>query len=109
MAQSENQFPGSWTESSVGQLCLVNPRSFLKPVDSDYLVSFVPMASVEARTGRIDLNQVRPYGEVSKGYTRFSEGDVLFAKITPCMENGKVAVARSLTPNPPIVGVRLGN
>ena len=44
----------------------------------------------------MDLSQVRPYGEVSKGYTRFSEGDVLFAKITPCMENGKIAIARGL-------------
>ena len=55
------------------------------------------MAAVGAKTGRIDLSQVRQYGGVSKGYTRFSEGDVLFAKITPCMENGKIAVARGLT------------
>ncbi len=55
------------------------------------------MAAVEARTGRIELSQVRLYGEVSKGYTRFSDGDVLFAKITPCMENGKIAIAKGLT------------
>ncbi len=55
------------------------------------------MAAVEAKTGRIDLRQVRTYGEVNKGYTRFSDGDVLFAKITPCMENGKIAVAKGLT------------
>ena len=47
-------------------------------------------------TGHIDLTQKRQYGEVRKGYTRFIEGDVLFAKITPCMENGKIAVARGL-------------
>jgi type I restriction enzyme S subunit len=55
------------------------------------------MAAVEAATGRVDASRVRPYSEVAKGYTRFSEGDVLFAKITPCMENGKIAVARGLT------------
>ena len=55
------------------------------------------MAAVEAGNGQIDVSQERPYREVSKGYTRFSEGDVLFAKITPCMENGKIAVARGLT------------
>ncbi len=33
---------------------------------------------------------------MKKGYTVFREGDVLFAKITPCMENGKMAVARGL-------------
>lgn len=60
------------------------------------MVSFIPMAAVEAVTGRMDTGQVRVYGEVKKGYTPFSEGDVLFAKITPCMENGKIAVARGL-------------
>jgi len=38
----------------------------------------------------------RKLGEVRKGFTHFAEGDVLFAKITPCMENGKGAVAREL-------------
>ena len=55
------------------------------------------MAAVEAGTGLMDASQVRRYSEVRKGYTRFSEGDVLFAKITPCMENGKIAIAKGLT------------
>ena len=55
------------------------------------------MAAVEAGTGLMDSSQVRKYSEVRKGYTRFSEGDVLFAKITPCMENGKIAIAKGLT------------
>ena len=55
------------------------------------------MAAVEAGTGLMDASQVRQYSEVRKGYTRFSEGDVLFAKITPCMENGKIAIAKGLT------------
>jgi type I restriction enzyme S subunit len=54
------------------------------------------MAAVEAITGRMDTSRLRAYGEVKKGYTPFSEGDVLFAKITPCMENGKIAVAKGL-------------
>ena len=97
MTPFQNGQPSGWSATTVGEISAVNPRSFLKPVDDHCLISFVPMAAVEARTGCIDLSQVRPYGEVSKGYTRFAEGDVLFAKITPCMENGKVAVARGLT------------
>ena len=57
------------------------------------------MAAVEAGTGRIDLSRTRLFADVRKGYTRFSEGDVLFAKITPCMENGKIALAKGLTNN----------
>ena len=97
MSTAKDALPTSWAIATIGGSCVVNPGSFLDPVGADYHVSFVPMAAVEARTGRIDLSRVRPYGEVSKGYTRFSEGDVLFAKITPCMENGKVAIAKGLT------------
>ena len=39
------------------------------------------------------------YGKVKKGFTYFENGDVLFAKITPCMENGKGAIAEGLTNN----------
>jgi type I restriction enzyme S subunit len=52
------------------------------------------MPAVSERTGEIETPQVRPFGEVSKGYTHFRTGDLIFAKITPCMENGKIAVAR---------------
>jgi type I restriction enzyme S subunit len=54
------------------------------------------MASVSDSQGEIEASQVRPFGEIKKGYTRFQSGDVIFAKITPCMENGKIAVAREL-------------
>lgn len=41
--------------------------------------------------------ETRPFGEVVKSYTYFSDGDVICAKITPCFENGKLGVARNLT------------
>ena len=93
----DNDRPFGWLDTTVGEVSAVNPRTFLDPVEADYHVSFIPMAAVEAKTGLIDLSHVRPYDEVNKGYTRFSEGDVLFAKITPCMENGKIAIAKGLT------------
>jgi type I restriction enzyme, S subunit len=49
------------------------------------------MARVAEESGAIDLTMRRPVHAVAKGYVRFKEGDVIFAKITPCMENGKVA------------------
>ncbi len=88
--------PEGWVWATVEQVCLVNPRSFTEPVEDDWLISFVPMSAVEAETGVIDLSKIRPYGEVKKGYTKFSDGDILFAKITPCMENGKIAIANGL-------------
>jgi type I restriction enzyme S subunit len=46
--------------------------------------------------GEIDSSETREYDAIKTGFTYFSENDVLFAKITPCMENGKGAVARGL-------------
>lgn len=54
------------------------------------------MASVQELTGLVDLSNLRRFSDVKKGFTRFRNGDLLFAKITPCMENGKVAVVRNL-------------
>lgn len=54
------------------------------------------MAAVSEVTGRIEAPEVRSYGEVKKGFTHFADGDVIWAKITPCMENGKAAVAEEL-------------
>jgi type I restriction enzyme S subunit len=62
----------------------------------DDVISFVPMRSVEEETGRIDCSEARPWRDVKKGYTPFEDGDVIFAKITPCMENGKYALATGL-------------
>ena len=74
----------------------LNPKPDRRALTDDSEVSFVPMAAVEAASGRMDPSTIRRYAEVKKGYTHFRDGDVLFAKITPCMENGKMAVAHSL-------------
>ena len=73
-----------------------NPRRHsVPPADAD-LVSFVPMRAVTEESGHIDSEACRPWSEVKKGYTAFQNGDVIFAKITPCMENGKFALASAL-------------
>ena len=74
----------------------VNPKLDRSSLNDDLDVSFVPMAAVEPLSGGIDVSTVRKYAEVKKGYTHFRDGDILFAKVTPCMENGKMAIARKL-------------
>ena len=73
----------------------INPKPDRSLLSDDLDVSFVPMTKVEAGTG-IGATSARKYAEVKKGYTYFRDDDVLFATITPCMENGKMAVARHL-------------
>ncbi|GAA4333632.1 hypothetical protein GCM10023165_08900 [Variovorax defluvii] len=81
----------------LGEVCEINPR-LPRPhgLGDDTEVGFVPMAAVDEVSGTIRECRPRPFAEVRKGYTPFAENDVLFAKITPCMENGKVAIARDL-------------
>lgn len=88
--------PESWEVVPLGAIAEINPPQPDRELEDDTLVSFVPMAAVEERTGRLDPSEAKRWGEVRKGYKRFQEGDVLFAKITPCMENGKVALAERL-------------
>ncbi len=80
----------------LSSVVVVNPRGWTEPPEPDEPVSFLRMAAVEAGTGKLDPSHHRPWHEVQKGYTRFEEGDVLFAKITPSMENGKAALAAGL-------------
>ena len=54
------------------------------------------MGMVNPETGRIDSLEEREFEKVQKGYTYFEENDVLFAKITPCMENGNTVIAKGL-------------
>jgi type I restriction enzyme, S subunit len=88
--------PTGWIERTLGEVCEVNPVLGLALDDSSD-VSFVPMAAVEEETGRLDPSQVKSFRDLrGKSYRPFREGDVLVAKITPSMENGKGAVASHL-------------
>ena len=86
--------PFGWGLTTLGECCELNPR---KPKDMNTNIdySFVAMPSV-SEDGCINSSIERPYSEVCKGFTYFGENDVLFAKITPCMENGKGGVAKKL-------------
>lgn len=85
-----------WPEMTIGEIADVNPHIDKTSIPDDLPVSFVPMPAVGAGDGSIQVEETRPAGEVKKGFTAFLEGDVLFAKITPCMENGKMAVVPKL-------------
>lgn len=95
MSVVPDELPEGWCISTIEELCELNPKhdSSLK---ANLPVSFVPMAAVSEVEGQITTAEVRPLGEVKKGYTHFADGDVILAKITPCMENGKAASVRRM-------------
>lgn len=87
----------SWEDKLLGDVCTVNPKKIdAKNLDDNLEVSFVPMAAVSDVLGEIVNHEVKNLQDVRTGFTNFSKGDVIFAKITPCMENGKSAIVGPL-------------
>ncbi|MFA5805421.1 MAG: restriction endonuclease subunit S [Melioribacteraceae bacterium] len=89
--------------SPLSDYCYFNPKIEL-PQFNDYdIVSFIPMEVVRELTGKVEIKTAY-YKDVAKGFTKFAEGDLIWAKITPCMQNGKSAIAKGL-----IKGVGFGS
>ncbi len=94
---SKNKLPEEWKFMKLVELTELNPKPNKDEIDSNIEVQFLPMKLVEEVNNKIHLAELRRFSEVQKkSYTYFEEGDVLFAKVTPCMENGKIAIARNL-------------
>ena len=85
-----------WDNVKLSKVALVNPSGAYKGQAVDTPISFVPMEVVDET-----FSEITAMGETtiaqSSGFTKFREGDLLWAKITPCMQNGKSAIAKNLT------------
>lgn len=91
------ELPEGWEFTPLREVVTFNrpkPRELKQSLEE---VSFVPMEKVEESTGRIHLDKQISHSEGQRrNLTYFVDGDLIFAKITPCMENGKFAVANGL-------------
>ena len=90
-----SELPKGWSIAMIGQIADINPRH-PRNLEDSLAVTFVRMPALSETSWKFESTEERLLGEVRKGFTHFAEGDVLFAKITPCMENGKAAVALDL-------------
>jgi type I restriction enzyme S subunit len=91
----EGELPEGWIYEALSNLCEVNPRLPNSSYEDNLEVTFLPMKRVSEIINKIDTTEVKTFSEVKKGFTPMIDGDVIFAKITPCMENGKIAVVHS--------------
>ena len=91
-----SSLPEVWNQIRGRFVMTVNPpaRRVCALDDTDE-VSFVPMEAV-GEYGGLDLERTKPLDEIGYGYTAFEDGDIVIAKITPCFENGKGAIAHGL-------------
>ena len=69
----------------------INPKTDCGELTDESLVSFIPMPNVQEKNNVVEYDLV-PYGTVKKGFTVFKKGDMIWAKITPCMQNGKSCI-----------------
>ena len=80
----------------ISEAALINPRLPKElRTNAKKQVSFLPMAAVK-EDGQVEGVEHKILADVVKGYTYFERGDILFAKITPCFENGKATYLDSL-------------
>ena len=90
-----NKIPKHWQVKKLGEICEINPKTEISEISDMDNVSFIPMSCVEAEKNKFTTIDSQ-YKVVKKGYTKFKDNDVLFAKITPCMENGKICIVNDL-------------
>lgn len=87
------QIPQEWRLERLRYHAEWNPTTELPSLTDEDNVSFIPMDHL--KTG-YHLQSIVAYSKVKKGYVCFADGDVLMAKVTPCLENGNLAIADNL-------------
>ncbi len=86
----EHGITSGWPLRRLSDIAEINPRPHR--LDPDEPVSFVPMAALNQHTGFIESPELRRVETIGSGYKQFKRGDIVFARITPCMQNGKTAI-----------------
>ena len=85
-----------WENEKLSKVAFVNPSGAYKGKVAETPISFVPMEVIDETFSEITTMDKTTIEQAS-GFTKFREGDLLWAKITPCMQNGKSAIAKNLT------------
>ena len=81
--------PEEWTVCKVKDVFRINPKT---KADDGLDAGFVPMSNIHDSFNNSFSFEPRTWGSIKKGYTHFEDGDVVVAKISPCLENRKSAV-----------------
>jgi len=94
----DGELPKGWKVKLISDVAKINPVLPDKgSIDRNLEIQFLPMKLVEEIVNKIHLTETRKFIDVLKGsYTPFIDGDIIFAKVTPCMENGKIAIVNNL-------------
>ena len=87
------EIPETWAWARLLTPVALDPKN---NVDDETEASFLPMAAIDDDFKGTYHPEIRLWKDIKKGFTQFADGDVVFAKISPCFENGKYFVAHDL-------------
>ena len=79
----------------LSDLAFINPKTDLSMLSSADNISFIPMEDISDDYGEWIGKRIGSKSDI-KGYTKFQDGDIVWARITPCMQNGKSALLTNL-------------
>ncbi len=85
--------PANWKWVRIRDVFQPNPKN---EADNETLAAFIPMEKISAGYKSDFTFDLVKWGNIKKGFTHFANGDVAFAKITPCFQNRKSAIFHGL-------------
>ena len=85
--------PAKWQGVRIRDVFQLNPKN---EADDETLAAFIPMEKISAGYKSDFTFDLVKWGNIKKGFTHFANGDVAFAKITPCFQNRKSAIFHDL-------------
>lgn len=87
------EIPREWNISRIKYVADVDPSCDKTKIDGDSLITYTPMECI--RRGNF-VNKAAYLNSVSSSLTAYEEGDIVMAKVTPCFENGNIAIMTGL-------------
>ena len=87
------KIPKEWCWVRLSDIVLINPKNH---VPDNTIAAFIPMERIDATFLSSYSYVEREWGEIKQGFTHFSDGDIAFAKITPCFQNRKAMILNNL-------------
>lgn len=85
--------PQGWEAIPLRYVCKLNPSVAFDGLDEDEDLTFLPMEKVK---GGYFIPNTDKFSKYGSSYSTFEDGDIVLAKVTPCFENGNIAIARDL-------------
>ena len=87
------EIPKNWRWVRVKDIVQVNPKN---EAADNTISAFIPMEKIKATFSSVYSYSEKKWGEIKSGFTHFSDGDIAFAKITPCFQNRKSMILQNL-------------